>query len=128
MPSSSAAESTIVFLPRFTTLVGPGTYTTQPLDVSQFASAQFQVWRGVQVGSSGLDVTKVKVFLEESLDCQEWVLGASAPRGVTIPYSESRLFSYGFRLRWFRLRVEITAPGEGSVAGLVTMWAEGILR
>ncbi|MCE9634251.1 MAG: hypothetical protein K8T90_00975, partial [Planctomycetes bacterium] len=128
MPTTSAAESTIVFLPRFTTLVGPGTYTTQPLDVSQFASAQFQAWRGVQACSSGLDATKVKVFLEESLDCQDWVLGASAPRGITIPYTATRLFSYGFRLRWFRLRVEITAPGTGDVAGLVTMWAEGILR
>lgn len=39
-----AAESTIAFLPKFTTLVGGGPLTglyTKPIDVSQYASAQF---------------------------------------------------------------------------------------
>ena len=110
----AAAESTIVFLPRFTMFAGAGEYITQPLDVSQFASAQFQFGRAVSAG-------ELRLYLEESLDCVEWTLGASAPKGVVIASSKTKFFSYGFRLRWFRLRVMTTGD-------LVTCWAEGILR
>lgn len=107
-----AAESTIVFLPRFTTLFG-ASFTTQPLDVSQFASAQFQFGCGASAGSH-------KVYLEESLDCIEWSQGPQSPKAIKVAGGTTKFFSYGFRLRWFRLRVE--------PASNVTCWAEGILR
>lgn len=112
-----AAESTIVFLPRFTTLLA-GTHTTQPLDVSQFASAQFQFWRGADFAAPTSAVT---VYLEESLDCVAWTLGASSPKSVVVAAEKSKFFSYGFRLRWFRLRVVVDPA-------MVTCWSEGILR
>ena len=49
------------------------------------------------------------------------VLGASAPKGYRVKWGSTRVFSYGFRFRWFRLRVE-------TESALVTCWAEGILR
>lgn len=122
-----AAESTIVFLPRFTTLKGesaPYSFHTQPLDVSQFASAQFQVFRGPAITPS--DVTQMLLYLEESLDCENWVLGASAPKAIAVKPLKTKLFSYGFRLRWFRLRIELTSDDPAPL--LVTCWAEGILR
>ena len=120
-----AAETTIVFLPRFTTLVGNGDFVTEPLDVSQFASAQFQVWAdSFAAAETG---TQVILYLEESLDCEHWVLGASAPKPYTLKPNKPKLFSYGFRLRWFRLRVNVRGAAEDNV-GAVTCWAEGILR
>lgn len=122
----AAAESTIVFFPRFTTLVGGPSFVTQPLDVSQFASAQFQVWVG---GSSEATTDGTAMFdlvLEESLDAEIWNPGPGPAKTYVCKYNKPRLFSVGFRFRWFRLRVQ---PLEGqSSVGIVTMWAEGILR
>ena len=60
-----SVEATIVFLPRFTTLVGPGPFRTLPLDVSKYSGAQFQLWVGpISAGS-------FTVYLEESLDYAE---------------------------------------------------------
>ena len=116
-------DGKIVFLPRFTALVGaqtgPATFTTQPLDVSRQGGAQFQVWRGPSSGT-------VKLFLEESLDGETWVLGPSTPTGYDLNANETRFFSYGFRLRWFRLRVELRYTSVNWPK--VTLWAEGLLR
>lgn len=115
----AAVDATIVFLPRFTTLAGEEEFTTAPLDVSRFEGAQFEVWRGPIRGGTGT----FKVYLEESLDAQTWVLGPSTPAGYEVAQGESKFFSYSFRLRWFRVRVALT--GSNSV---VTCWAEGLLR
>ena len=114
-------DAAIVFLPRFTTLVGASSFTSLPLDVSRFGSAQFQLWRGPLRGTTPTFLA----YLEESLDAENWVLGPSTPTGYDPATDDPtltrpKLFSYGFRLRWFRLRVE--------PASNVTCWAEGILR
>ncbi|MCK6479529.1 MAG: hypothetical protein L6R43_05080 [Planctomycetes bacterium] len=111
-------DATIVFLPRFTTLVGPGEFFTLPLDVSRYAGAQFQVFLG------GLSNGSFTVYLEESLDADTWVLGPATPEGVVLGAGETRFFSYGFRLRWFRLKVKLL----GGTDSLATCWAEGLLR
>ncbi len=117
------AESTIVLFPRFTTLIGASeglnTFSSLPLDVSGFGSAQFQVWRGGIKGPS----QEFTLYLEESLDGRTWVLGSSAPRPLEMQSAGTRFLSYAFRLRWFRLRVEFEGPDA-----LVTCWAEGLLR
>src|SRR5687767_11241226 len=99
----SAIDAGLVFLPRFTTLVGEATFSTAPLDVSGQGGAQFQVWRGPIRVSSGSGA--LVVYLEESLDAQLWSLGATTvTNGITILENVPHFFSYTFRLRWFRVR------------------------
>jgi hypothetical protein len=121
----AGAESSIVLLPRFTTLYGKTAetreFTTLPLDVSRFGSAQFQFWRGPICYAD--DPVAFYVALEESLDAEHWVLGTSAPTEFEVPEDTPLLFSYAFRLRWFRLRAKLDTTG-----GMVTCWAEGPLR
>ena len=118
-----AIDSTFVLLPRFTTLAGATSFSTLPMDVSAYGGAQFQVWRGPFRVKSDTPAKSFKIYLEESLDTQTWVLGPDTPAAITIAEGEVKLFSYDFRLRWFRLRVEIAGD-----APIVTCWAEGLLR
>jgi hypothetical protein len=116
------ADAAIVLFPKYTTLVSNDSnetdFTTTPIDVSRFGSAQFQLWRGPVLGSA----TSFKAFLEESLDGDTW---STPPGGLAAGYdpgeNASKMFSYAFRLRWFRLRVAF--KGE-----CVPLWAEGMLR
>jgi hypothetical protein len=120
----SNVDAAIVFLPRFTTLVGASSFTSLPLDTSRFGAAQFQLWRGPLRGTNPTFLA----YLEESLDAEHWVLGPSTPTGYDPATDDPtlvrpKLFSYGFRLRWFRIRVEL-----GGLNPVVTCWAEGLLR
>jgi len=117
----SAVDAGVVFLPRFTALVGDATFTTAPLDVSRQGGAQFQVWRGpIRVATGAGSLT---LFLEESLDAQSWSLGPSVTTGIPILEAVTHFLSYSFRLRWFRLK--FTLAGD---APMVSCWAEGLLR
>lgn len=112
-------DAAIVFLPRFTTLVGADTdFATLPLDVSRYSGVQFQIWRSPMPGGA------FAFYLEESLDAQTWVLGPAVPAAVALTSEDTKFCSYNFRLRWFRLRVRLS--GTGWIA--VTCWAEGLLR
>jgi hypothetical protein len=123
----SAVESTIVFLARPTTLVGAISFVTMPLDTSRYGSVQMQLWRGpIRGGGTFL------CYFEESLDTLTWALGPSTPVGYDPAdaatggdptFASPQLFSYAFRLRWFRLRIALTGS-----APIVTCWAEGSLR
>jgi hypothetical protein len=119
-----AIESSIVFLPRFTTLVGATEFSSLPLDVSRFGTAQFQVWQGGVRDTGGGALRQFDICFEESLDANDWVLGADAPTAFPIEENKTRFFSYSFRLRWFRVRVSLPGAHEP----MVTCWAEGILR
>ncbi len=117
-------EAAIVFLPRFTTLVGATSFLTAPLDVSRFGSIQLQLWRGPLRGTT----PTFQAYLEESLDADTWVLGPATPTGYDPAVDDPgllrpKLFSYGFRLRWFRIRIVL-----GGTNPIVTCWAEGLLR
>ncbi len=122
----AGADSSIVMFPRFTTLVSnnlavddPVDFTSLPLDVSSFGGAQIQAWRGCMIGGQQ---RYCEVFLEESLDAQEWMLGPFAPEPIPLYEKKTLFLSYSFRLRWFRLRVRLKR------AVMVTLWAEGLLR
>jgi hypothetical protein len=125
----SAVDAGIVLLARPTTLIGATTFTTEPLDVSSYGSVEFQVWRGPIAGGGG---PTILFYFEESLDAQTWALGPSAPTGYDPAnpvtggdptFDRPQFFSYGFRLRWFRIRVALTGA-----APVVSCWAEGLLR
>jgi len=116
-----AVDAGVVFLPRFTTLVGQGEFATAPLDVSREGGVQFQLWRGPVRVSSGNGT--FSLYIEESLDAATWSLGPATPQAVTIEENVSRFFSISFRLRWFRLRVYLAGTSP-----MVSCWAEGILR
>lgn len=116
-------DAAIVFLPRFTTLAGATTFTTQPMDVSSYGGVQFQLWRGPFRTKSATPPAKFTTYLEESLDTETWVLGPSAPGPHVVGQGEIKFFSYDFRLRWFRLRIVV----EGDEP-IVSCWAEGLLR
>lgn len=116
-----ATDTALVLLAKFTTLVSTDaqttSYSTAPLDVSRYGAAQFQVWRGEAIGTS----PTFKVFLEESLDGLSWTQPPGVGASIDPGKETLRLFSYAFRLRWFRLRVDFKGK-------YVTCWAEGLLR
>jgi hypothetical protein len=114
-------DASIVFLPRFTALVGAADFATAPLAVSEQGGAQFQVWRGPIRTASGPGT--FTLYLEESLDAQTWALGPSAAQAITVAENSPLFLSYSFRLRWFRLRVTL-----GGSSPMVSCWAEGLLR
>lgn len=123
------AESTIVIFPRYSTLVASTDLATPnvnfnslPLDVSRFGAAQIQVWRGGPVNDVGPNEKYCQIFLEESLDAQTWMLGPSTPEAIPLYQDKILYLSYSFRLRWFRMRVQIID------ARMTTLWAEGLLR
>jgi hypothetical protein len=117
----SNVDAGVVFLPRFTTLVGATQFTTAPVDVSQQGGVQFQIWRGPIRSSGGTPA--LNQYLEESLDARTWVLGPATPAPITVEEDDLRFCSYSFRLRWFRLRFALTGTNP-----MVSCWAEGLLR
>lgn len=118
-----AVDSSFVILPRFTTLVGATTFTTLPMDVSSYGGAQFQIWRGPIRTKSGTPAPSFTVYLEESLDTEEWVLGPETSQPFVVGQVDRKFFAYDFRLRWFRLKVLLAGDEP-----IVTCWAEGLLR
>ena len=62
----SQVQSSIAFLPRFTTLVGVASFSTIPIDVTNLSSVQLQVWRGDLAGTA----PTFTVYVEESLDAE----------------------------------------------------------
>jgi hypothetical protein len=120
-----AVDSSFVILPRFTTLVGATTFTTLPQDVSSYGGAQFQVWRGPFRSKATTPPTPpppaptFTIYIEESLDTEEWVLGPDTPGPIIVGQSDRKFFAYDFRLRWFRLKIVITGSDP-----IVTCWAE----
>jgi hypothetical protein len=118
----SAVDAGVVFLPRFTTLVGATNFFTAPLDASRLGGVQFQVWRGPIRSTGGQP--SLQLLLEESLDADTWAMGGgSSPAAIPILEGSAHFFSYSFRLRWFRLRLTLTGTNP-----MVTCWAEGLLR
>lgn len=115
----SKSQSSIAFLPRFTTLVGATSFATMPIEASKLNSLRLQVWRGDLVGSGAT----FAVYIEESLDGEIWSQGPSAPTGYDPGAGQAKFFDYCFQLRWFRVRVDL-----GGTDPMVTCWAEGLIR
>ena len=118
----ASVESFVVFFPRHTTLAGPTSFGAPALDVSRFGGAQILAWHGELVPLAS--ERWVKIHLEESLDGIVWPTNARTTYLLT-PNTE-KFFSIGFRLRWFRVRLELGPAGAGDI--MATCWVEGIMR
>ena len=119
----SKVESYVAFFPRFTTL-RTGSFTSIPLDVSQFGGVQMQVLLAGLVW--GGEESSFKMYMEESLDGVKWPESMMYEFDLTSlhddPALNTKFFSVAFRLRWFRVRIEIVA------IPLLTLYVEGIMR
>lgn len=107
----------LVLIPRYTTYVADGHFSTVGLDVSRFESAVVHVWRGVLIGTT----PTMSVTFEESTDHDEWT---ACTGGTTFSPSEDTEIQKELTLkkRFLRALVEL---GGTDVA--VTSYAVGYL-
>lgn len=116
----------LVMIPRFTSYVGEGTFTTLALDVSAFGKANVEFWRGALMGGSDPTPAEFEAVFEEAnqADTEEadWTAIGSA---ITTP-SANDLVSLEFTKKYFRIRIDLTASNLGSAA--ITAWAAGNLE
>lgn len=107
----------VVMLPRFTSYVGAGTFTTVPMSVEALDNAMLTFWRGPLIG--GAASNPFGANFEESHDAVTWseaappVTTANAIGGYAVP----------FRKRWFRIRVVLAADANGVVG--ISLWMVG---
>ena len=108
-----------VLFPRFTTLAGNYVFASPALDVGRFGGMQLRVWWSERLGTLGS--TPTTVHFDESLDGVDWPTDASTSFQILGGTYDSKFFSIGFRMRWFRMRIDTQCE-------YLTLWAEGVLR
>jgi hypothetical protein len=110
----------VVLLPRFTSFVGSGSFTTVPMNVEEYETGTVIFWRGKLVG--GAASNPFTAYIEESHDAQLWV-----PLGPGAITTSDRSDDYLILLkrRWLRVRVELAAD-TNSLAG-ISLWMAGSL-
>ncbi len=100
----------IVLIPRYTSYVGPSTFTTVPLEVTDYARACLTFFRG-------RCPTSFAAVFEESHDAAAWT-NALGTTITTVDTSDQ--LSIPLTKRWFRVRINLsTSP--------ITCWASGLL-
>ena len=115
----------LVLIPRFTSYLGEGTYTSAPLDVSEYSDGRVTLWRGPLVGDSA-DGASFSWHVEDSHDAVTWQ--RSSPMPPEDPVSTTDTSSqqhFGVVRRWMRVVVELEADSNGVAA--ITCWAVGLL-
>lgn len=115
----------LVMIPRFTSYVGAGEYTTAPLDVTEFSSFNLTIWRGPLVGNLGTATgAGLSLVFQQSDDAEVWtsLLGIAA---ITTA-NASDIIAFGLTGRWFRAKLTLTADSTSIVA--LTVWAIGNLE
>ena len=112
----------VVMLPRFTSYLGEGTYTTVPLDVSEYAGAAIEFWRGkLRSPATG---TFAAYFEEAS---EPW--GSDGAWSTLDDFSTadaSDLVEVEFSKKYFRIRIVLTDSTYHAVG--ITCWAAGSLQ
>lgn len=115
----------VVMIPRYTSFLGPGTYTTVPMLVSDYKSVVLEFWCGyVQAQPSGALSTAT---FEEAFDAElpdgAWVTLATK---TEVDQNTQSLLNLTFTRRYFRVRFVLTADSNGLVG--FTCWAAGSLQ
>jgi hypothetical protein len=110
----------VVMLPRFTSYLGEGSYATVPMPVEAYQNICVTFWRGPLVGGDA--TTPFEAFFEVSHDAYTWE-SIHAPID-TVDTSDK--LAMPLTKRWFRVRIELLADGNG-VVGL-SMWMAGVFQ
>lgn len=114
----------IVVLPRFTSYVGAGSYTTEPLPMEGFDKGRVTFWRGPLVGGAASD--PFRTYFEESQDAVTWTEAGTTPSQPVTAANTVGGFEVLFRKKWFRIRVELAADANGVVG--ISLWMVGELE
>ena len=107
----------LVLIPRFSTYTGAHSFYTIAMDVTEYAKAIVNVWRGDLAGAGTFLIS-----FEESTDQQNWTVctgGTAADPGAD---TEAQ-YTATITKRWFRAKVAVTGTDP-----FVTCWAVGFLE
>lgn len=117
----------LLMLPRFTSYVGPATYSTNPLDVSEYARANLEFWRGELAGSQVSPTPSTFTAHFEGASEPDPAGGAwSAIVTAITSVNTYGIVELPLNRRFFRIRIVLTATPAGLCA--ITCWAAGNLE
>jgi hypothetical protein len=109
----------VVFLPRFTTLVGgPQNFYTAPMPISSYEGVTATFWQGPFVGGPAACLLQY----EESNDMETWFQCPGSPFPLPGVVGEVTVSSTLTRA-WFRLGIVQPVPATG-----FTCWVEGFFE
>lgn len=108
----------LVMLPRYTSFVGAGDFTTIGMDVSDYSAAYLNCWRGAMLGTS----PTFAISFEESTDQVTWSTCTNGSGGDPTQNTEVQ-YTPTLKKRWFRVKVSL-----GGTNPAVTCWAMGFLE
>jgi hypothetical protein len=109
----------LVLLPRYTSYVGQSTFTTIGMEVTDYANAIVNVWRGKLTGTS----PTFGVTFEESTDQSNWTMCAGTTANADPGQEMEAQFTAQLTKRWFRIKVVL-----GGTTPAATCWAIGFLE
>src|SRR5262245_2885891 len=109
-----------VLIPRFSSYIGPGSYNTVPLDVTEYSQATVVLWLG-QLTPTGTGCT-FKLYVETSHDGNTWFLEPSGSPGYDPGDDASVGITFTCRRRFLRVRVTTTGTDAS-----ITCWCAGLL-
>lgn len=113
----SVEQVPLVLLPRFTTLVGGGAFSTTGIDATLFSTAHVHVYRGPLLGAGAFEI-----HFEESMDRARWAPCQGDLGGDPGPELEAS-YSVSLQKKWFRTFVVLSGGPVG-----VTCYAVGSLE
>ncbi|MCK6479532.1 MAG: hypothetical protein HUU06_11265 [Planctomycetaceae bacterium] len=115
-----------VLIPRFTSYVGEGTYTTLALDVTAYSGARLEFWRGKLLGFvDTMPVATFEATFEEANQADAPEAAWTGIGAVIDTPDDNDLVSLEFTKRYFRVRIVLVDSSANRVA--LTCWAAGNL-
>lgn len=108
----------LVIYPRFSALVGFGTYNSLPIEVSPYSGATLSVWRARLAGTT----PTFGMAFQESLDRITWTSCLTTPSPTDPGEFDEKTYEIVFFMSWFRMVVVLGGTSPGA-----TLWAMGTL-